>query len=179
MNDIYMIFAFLSFIPVFGYIVSSIFVDTFGRRQVLSICSLIAGLSLLTFIAFKDQAVKLLVLYVLLGTYIIFMKVLKSVTITYTPELYSTSTRTSALGLMSGVDRVASILQPLIFSPIVYASFTLAFVGYGVWYLIGFVCSLTLTKETANKPLNESLLSDASDNDEEVWKFKHSFSTDN
>ena len=179
MNEIYMIFGFLSFIPVFGYIVSSIFIDTFGRRQVLSICSLIAGLSLMTFIVFNDQAIKLSVLYVVLGTYIIFMKVLKSVTTTYTPELYSTSTRTSALGLMNGADRAASILQPMIFSSIVYTSLTLAMAGYGAWYLIGFVCSLTLTKETANKPLKESLLSEVSDLDAGVGSFKHSLSTDN
>ena len=93
------------------------------------------------------------------------MRVLKSVTTAYTPELYSTLIRTSALGLMNGADRAASILQPVIFSSLVYSSFKLAMAGYGVCFIIGFIFSLTLTQETVNKPLRESLLAEIEEND--------------
>ena len=93
------------------------------------------------------------------------MRVLKSVTTAYTPELYSTLKRTSALGLMNGADRAASVLQPVIFSSLVYSSFKLAMAGYGIWFIVGFICSLTLTHETVNKPLRESLISERDDND--------------
>jgi len=105
-------------------------------------------------------------LYVMLGCASVFMKVLRSVTSTYTPELYSTSSRTTALGLMSSADRFASILQPMIFSALVYSSFKLAMIGYGACYLLALIVSLTLRTETSNLPLKESfLMSMASDLD--------------
>lgn len=132
MDEIYLLFGFLSIIPVFGYIVSSFFVDTFGRKQVISMCALMSGLCLFIFTFLHDQFKKIIVFYVILGLYTIFMRVLKSVTTAYTPELYSTLKRTSALGLMNGADRAASILQPVIFSSLVYTSFKLAMAGYGI-----------------------------------------------
>jgi len=69
--------------------------------------------------------------YVILGVFSIFMKIYRSVTYAYTPEVYSTSARTSAVGIMSAADRFASILQPIIFSSLVYSSFKLAFACFG------------------------------------------------
>lgn len=95
------------------------------------------------------------------------MRILKSVTVAYTPELYPTSVRTTALGVMNGIDRCAAIIQPMIFTNLVYSSFTVAMIGFGATYLIGFFVSLMLTKETANQPLRESLLSISSEEEEE------------
>ena len=101
--------------------------------------------------------------YVILGVFAVFMRVLKSITSLYTPELYSTSTRTTALGFMNGIDRSASILQPIIFSSLIYTSTEFAMVGFGICYLIGFVFTLCLSsRRTANMPLKDSFLSSVS-----------------
>ena len=119
----------------------------------------------MTFILYPENSNGLLMFYVILGVFSIFSKVLRSVTYAYTPELYSTSTRTSALGLMSASDRFASIIQPMIFANLVYTSYKLALASFGACYIISFLFSLTLNKETSNKPLKESFLTDVSDVD--------------
>ena len=57
-------FGFLSIIPVFGYLISSFFVDTFGRKEVISLCSLVSGLSLITFTFLHDQFKNIIVFYI-------------------------------------------------------------------------------------------------------------------
>jgi putative MFS transporter len=164
-NEIYALSAYLMILPMMSMFICSFFIDTFGRKQVISMSALIAGLSLFTFTLVSNESHKILLFYVILGVFIIFMKILKVVTTVYTPELYSTNMRTTALGFMNGADRAASILQPIIFTSLVYTSFKIAMAGFGTTYLIGFLVSLSLTKETANRPLHESLLSDVSEND--------------
>lgn len=132
----------------------------------------------MTFTIFPEHAHKIIIYYVILGIFSVFMKLLKSVTTAYTPELYPTSIRTTALGVMNGLDRSASILMPMIFSELVYTSFRLAMGGFGACYLIGFLVSLTLDQENKNKPLSESLLSDKSDNDLGTSGMKHSLPGD-
>lgn len=165
LNEIYTLSAYLSILPMLSMFISSFFIDAFGRKQVISMSALIAGLSLFTFTLVSNESHKISLYYVILGVFIIFMKILKVVTTIYTPELYSTNMRTTALGVMNGADRAASILQPIIFTSLVYTSFKLAMAGFGLTYLIGFLVSLSLNKETVNRPLNESLLSDHADND--------------
>lgn len=86
--------------------------------------SLITGVSLLTFIAFPpDKKISIIVFYVIFGVYSLFMKVLRSVTYLYTPEVYATSVRSTALAIMNVFDKFASIGQPMVMSIIVYTSF--------------------------------------------------------
>ena len=148
-----------------GIFVTSFFIDTFGRKKLISLSSLISGLSLLTFLLYPQSSNGILIFYVILGVFSVFMKVLRSVTYLYTPELYSASTRTTALGVMSASDRFASILQPMIFASLIYSSFKTALAWYGVCYILTFIVSLALTKETSNRPLKDSLLNNVTDND--------------
>jgi len=165
MREIYILSTFLLILPMFGILVTTMFIDTFGRKQLISLSTLIAGLSLMTFMFYPSDSKKIIMFYVILGVFSVFMKVLRSVTYAYTPELYSTSIRTSALGLMSASDRFASILQPMIFSQLVYTSFRGSLACFGGCLLVAFLFSLTLTKETSNRPLKESFLTDVSDAD--------------
>ena len=131
LNDIYILNSFLLILPIIGILVSTIIIDSFGRKKLIQISSLVAGLSLMTFIFYPSGSQKILMFYVILGVFSIFMKIYRSVLYTYTPEIYSTSTRTSVVGVMSASDRLASILQPMIFSSLVYSSFKLALVSFG------------------------------------------------
>jgi MFS transporter, putative metabolite:H+ symporter len=165
MNDIYILNAYLLVLPMIGVFVTTLFIDMFGRTKLISLSSLLAGLSLITFLFYPAGTKRILMFYVILGVFSVFMKVLRSVTYAFTPECYSTSVRTSALGLMSASDRFASILQPIIFSALVYTSFKLALACFGGCLLIAFMFSLCLSKDTSNKPLKESFLTDISDAD--------------
>jgi MFS transporter, putative metabolite:H+ symporter len=165
MREIYALSTFLLILPMAGILVTTLFIDAFGRKQLISLSTLIAGLSLMTFLLYPVNSKKIIMFYVILGVFSIFMKVLRSVTYAYTPELYSTSIRTSALGLMSASDRFASILQPMIFSQLVYTSFRGSLACFGACLIIAFFFSLTLTKESSNRPLKESFLTDVSDLD--------------
>lgn len=165
MREIYVLSTFLLALPMIGIFVTTIFIDTFGRKSLISLSTLIAGLSLMTFLLYPENSKRIIMFYVILGVFSVFMKVLRSVTYAYTPELYSTSTRTTALGLMSASDRFASILQPMIFSNLVYTSFRGSLASFGGCLVIAFLFSLLLDKETSNKPLKESFLTDVSDVD--------------
>ena len=66
---------------------------------------------------------------------------------------------------MSASDRFASILQPMIFASLIYSSFKMALACYGVCYILTFIVSLALTKETSNRPLKDSLLNNVTDVD--------------
>lgn len=131
----------------------------------ISISSLVSGLSLLCFLFYPKESKNIIMFYVILGVFSIFMKVYRSVTYAYTPEVYSTSTRTSAVGVMSASDRFASIIQPMVFSNLVYTSFKLSLSCFGACLLVAFFFSLLLTKETSNKPLKESFMTDTSENE--------------
>ena len=48
---------------------------------------------------------------------------------------------------------------------IIYTSFRLSMAVFGISYIITFVFTMFLTKETANKPMAETYLSDTTDND--------------
>lgn len=132
MAEIYWVQSAAMIVPMIGSFLSSIFIDTFGRKQLIALCSVIAGLSLLIFLMLPSENVKIETFLIIISTHALFMKVLKSVTQTYTPELYSTSTRTTALGIMSGIDRSAGILQPIFFTSLIYSSLQGAMTGFGV-----------------------------------------------
>lgn len=109
-SEIYVFMMVLSLIPIASIYTASYFVDTLGRRFLLMMSSLITGLSLLTFIAFPaNTRISIIVFYVIFGAYSLFMKVLRSVTYLYTPEVYSTSVRSTALAIMNVFDKIASI----------------------------------------------------------------------
>lgn len=131
MYEIYMLSSYLMILPMVGIFVTTFFIDTFGRKQLISLSTLISGLSLMTFLLYPSESKRIIMFYVILGVFSVFMKVLRSVTYAFTPELYSTSTRTTALGLMSAADRFASILQPMIFSTLVYTSYRLSLACFG------------------------------------------------
>ena len=165
MYEIYMLSSFLMILPMAGIFVTTFFIDTFGRKQLISLSTLISGLSLMTFLLYPSQSKRIIMFYVILGVFSVFMKVLRSVTYAYTPELYSTSTRTTALGLMSAADRFASILQPMIFSTLVYTSYRLSLACFGGCCVVAFFFSLLLPKDEPNSSLKESFLTDVSDLD--------------
>lgn len=165
-SEIYVFMMVLSLIPIASIYTASYFVDTLGRRFLLMMSSLITGLSLLTFIAFPANArISIIVFYVIFGAYSLFMKVLRSVTYLYTPEVYSTSVRSTALAIMNVFDKIASIGQPMVMSVIIYTSFRLSMAIFGISYLLTFLFSMLLTKETANKPMGDTFSTDFVDNE--------------
>jgi len=46
MNEIYVLNSFLLFLPMLGILITTIIIDSFGRKQLISCSSLISGLSL-------------------------------------------------------------------------------------------------------------------------------------
>lgn len=165
-SEIYIFMMVLSLIPIASIYTASYFVDTLGRWFLLMMSSLITGLSLMTFIAFPaNSRISIIVFYVIFGAYSLFMKVLWSVTYLYTPEVYPTPVWSTALAMMNVFDKFASIGQPMVMSIIVYTSFRLSMAIFGATYLLTFIFSMLLTKETANKPMMDSFSTDFVDNE--------------
>ena len=132
MSEIYLLTGFTMIVPIVGVFLSSMFIDAFGRKQLIAMCSLISGFSLCTFMTLPENKIEIITYYGVFGSYALFMRVQKNVTAAYTPELYSTSTRTSAMGMMSAIDKFTGILQPVIFTSLIYYSFQLAMATFGV-----------------------------------------------
>jgi len=53
----------------------------------------------------------------------------------------------------------------MVMSIIVYTSFWLSMAIFGATYLLTFIFSMLLTKETANKPMSDTFTTDNIDND--------------
>lgn len=158
----------LSLIPIGSIFAASFFVDNMGWKFLLMISAFISGVSLMIFFVIPEEGqISMLYLYLIFGIYSLFMRVLRSVTYLYTPEVYTTSVWSTALGMMNVFDKIATIVQPMVMASIVFTSFRWSMEIFGASYLISFLFSVLLTKETANKPMQDSFTMD--DEEGEDW----------
>ncbi|RCH93324.1 hypothetical protein CU097_013048 [Rhizopus azygosporus] len=131
-----------------GSVIASYLVETsFGRKGTMAISAIGSSLSLLVFSVFKARLIM-----VLSSSSVSFLAtLLYAVIYGYTPEVFNTSVRGTAVGTASALGRVAGIISPLLagFLFIINMSLPL-YVSVGGYLIVG-VCILMLPFETRRK----------------------------
>ena len=140
--------------PLAAILASALFIDALPRRHMMGLSSIVSGLSLIMLSVVSSS--EMYMLYVSFGMFSVFMKLFRSVVFTYTPEVYSTGARSSALGIMTSADRLAGIFMPIISTLFVYTSFRLTCFVFGACFIGCFIFGLLLRIETKGKGLAES-----------------------
>ena len=77
LTDVYLLSTFLLVLPMIGIFATIFFIDTFGRKRLISLSSLISGLSLLTFLLYPQNSNGILMFYVVLGVFSVFYESIK------------------------------------------------------------------------------------------------------
>eukprot|EP01121_Diplochlamys_sp_Union-15-3_P015667 TRINITY_DN5222_c0_g1_i1.p1 TRINITY_DN5222_c0_g1~~TRINITY_DN5222_c0_g1_i1.p1 ORF type:complete len:194 (+),score=15.41 TRINITY_DN5222_c0_g1_i1:86-583(+) len=135
-----------------GLLVSSLLVEKMGRKKTLAINYAICGLCTLALISNPGRIVGTVLLVIaraaIMGSF--------ACSWAYTPEVYPTEIRATALGLCSAVSKISAIFTPFIPSlltsigrwipPIVFSSFC----------LLSVVASIMLPYETKGQKMVES-----------------------
>ena len=113
-EDLFTGMSLMAFVELLAYIISLFIMDSFGRRPVLSVCQLLAGLSCVCagFVPIRYYWIRLaLALIGKMGASAAF-----AVVFVYTAELFPTPVRNSAIGLCSTLARIGALLAPSIAS---------------------------------------------------------------
>ncbi len=139
---------FLIISPFLGLIM-----DRTGRRPIAMIGTAIATIMMIALAFHRPSAEMVLVPMVLLGH--VAISATSLILWPYTAETYPTNVRALGLGYASSIARGASMLTPLCVGVILStgASIAIVFATFGVCAFGAFLMWVTLTRETARKPL--------------------------
>ena len=137
----------LSQIP--GYVLAAYLVDRIGRRPTLALYLFVsAAASFLFAIATSPLAVIItsnLLSFSLLGAW--------GALYVFSPELYPTDTRTTGMGWVSAMARLAGIFAPTVGGLLLDYSLPLALGVYASFFVVGGVAALLMGAETRNQRL--------------------------
>jgi len=113
-EDLFTGMSMMAFVELMAYIITLFIIDYFGRRPILSVCQLLAGLSCVCagFVPMSYYWLRLsLALVGKMGASAGF-----AVVFVYSAELFPTPVRNSAIGLCSTLARIGALLAPVIAS---------------------------------------------------------------
>lgn len=137
----------LSQIP--GYVLAAYLVDRIGRRQTLALYLFVsAAASFLFTLATSTSAVVItsnLLSFSLLGAW--------GALYVFSPELYPTEARTTGMGWVSAMARLAGIFAPTVGGLLLGRSLTLALGVYAGFFVLGGIAALLMGTETRNQRL--------------------------
>lgn len=138
---------------IVGRIVMMLLVDRIGRRPLIIIAGLAAGVLMLIF------GLQHLFVWLLLAGYALsfFQEGGYSGIVPYTPELYPTTLRSTGCGWANGAGRLAGLLAPLLVGEMVAAHLTfIPFLAFAVCYICASMVVWVLSKETKGAELEET-----------------------
>lgn len=134
-----------------GYVLAAYLVDRIGRRPTLALYLFVsAAASFLFATASTTLAVVItsnLLSFSLLGAW--------GALYVFSPELYPTDTRTTGMGWVSAMARLAGIFAPTVGAVLLNRSLTLALGVYAGFFILGGVAALLMGTETRNQRLSD------------------------
>lgn len=136
------------------YAVATMVIDRLGRRLVLSLGLGAMGIILIVAGLLDIKGIAVLVSFMLFAG---IEQWAGAVTLFYPTELFPTSVRASAQGFATSISRVGSVLGVTVFpvfTKMIGLSASLEFFGFMA--IIALILSLTMSKETSRKPLEET-----------------------
>lgn len=139
----------LALAQVPGYMLAAYLVDRAGRRATLALFLFASAIASFLFaLAAGGSSILLtssLLSFSLLGAW--------GALYTYSPELYPTDARTTGMGWVSAMARLASIFAPTVGGLLLTRSLALALGVYAAFFVVGGIASLLMGVETRGRPL--------------------------
>lgn len=139
-----------------GVLIASYLIEKSGRKWSAALFFLLTGTFQLLFLVSKKQVGNWF--FVSCGTIArASIMAAYSIVYTYTPEVYPSSVRGIGTGSCFASSKIASILSPIISTILTRPSPHIPVVIYGTAALLAAAASLLLPRETANRPLYDTL----------------------
>lgn len=137
-----------------GYVLAAYLVEKIGRRATLvgylAISALGAYLFLLAGTPAQVLATSALLSFALLGAW--------GALYAYTPELFPTPLRTTGMGFVSGMARLASVLSPSVGALLLTGQLGVALTLFAACFALAALCGWAIGIETRGRKLPETLL---------------------
>lgn len=140
-------------VGVLGYFVVALIINRIGRRWLMGITFVIAGI-FTCLVAASSNATYVLIMAILIN---FFSSAPWSIIYTYTPEVYPTELRSTGVGACAVFTRLAGTITPLCGESLLGVGFIWPFITYGIALLIAGIGSLLLPIETLNRPLQDEI----------------------
>ncbi|MFC6591285.1 MFS transporter [Deinococcus lacus] len=151
LGQVYQTTVLLALAQLPGYFLASILVDRVGRRATLSGFLALSALGAYLFLGAATPGAVLgtsaLLSFSLLGAW--------GALYAYTPELFPTRLRSTGMGLMSSVARVASVLSPSIGAMLLTGQLSAALTIFALCFAGAAVCAWLIGVETRGQSLGE------------------------
>jgi MFS transporter, putative metabolite:H+ symporter len=132
-----------------GYILAAYLIDRIGRRPTLALYLFVSALASFLF-AFASSSTTVVITsnllsFSLLGAW--------GALYVFSPELYPTDARTTGMGWVSAMARLASIFAPSVGGALLSYSLPLALGVYAGFFILGGIAALLMGTETRNQRL--------------------------
>jgi len=134
-----------------GSLLGAYLVETkFGRKWTMAIWTAMSGLFMLTFGFSRSH-----VLFITFSSFVSFSsQIMYAAVYTYTPEVFPTTERSSAVGFVSSLAKIAGLIAPFMTGALIDVFWNLPlFVDCGLM-LLGSLAMIFLPMETRGKPLD-------------------------
>ncbi|HEX6288109.1 MAG TPA: MFS transporter [Herpetosiphonaceae bacterium] len=132
-----------------GYVLAAYLIDRIGRRPTLALYLFVSAIASFLFaVATSTTAIVItsnLLSFSLLGAW--------GALYVFSPELYPTDARTTGMGWVSAMARLASIFAPSVGGALLGYSLALALGVYAAFFILGGIAALLMGTETRNQRL--------------------------
>jgi putative MFS transporter len=140
-------------VGIFGFSLVSIVMDRVGRRPLLTVTFLIAGV-LTSCIAINSNRTFVLVI----ATCVNFVSCFPwAVMYTYTPEVFPTVIRATGMGVCSAFTRLAGTITPIVGEVLLRENRVYPFLTFGIALCISGICAALLPIETLGRVLEDGV----------------------
>jgi putative MFS transporter len=140
-------------VGIVGFSVVSVIMDKIGRRPLLAVTFITAGLLTCSIAISSNQTLVLIV-----ATIVNFVSCFPwAVLYTYTPEVFPTVVRATGMGVCSAFTRLAGTITPLVGEVLLRENRVYPFLTFGIALCISGICSAFLPIETLGRVLQDGV----------------------
>jgi len=136
---------------VAGRLSSAFVVDRLGRRRTVILCGSGAAIAALA-LSMAGNPLGIVIAAAALG---FLQDGGASSVVTWTPELYPTDVRATAVGVANAVGRIGAVISPLVSGALIVFSPAAVFAAFAFVYGIGVMAAIFLTIETRDSQLDD------------------------
>jgi MFS family permease len=133
-----------------GILLTMLLIDRFGRKKSQTVEFLLVGMTFLSLLFCTGPILETTLMFVSRALITGVFQVLY----VYTPEVYPTTIRNTALGTCSSISRLGGMLSPLLADVVSNVSISLSLSLFGFASFLAATASIYLPKETANVALS-------------------------
>jgi len=136
-----------------GILITAAIIDRLGRKKTQALDFVVAGFFCFILFACSGRTMETIFLFCIRAS----ITGAWQVCYVYTPEVYPTSVRSTAMGVCSSLARIGAMLTPYVAQVVVRSSVYLALSFYGIVSLFAAVASMMLPIETTGRQMPSTI----------------------